>query len=89
MCVCVCVHACVHACVRVCVHACRLVNSHECMCMGGSGTVLAIAGFQHPVSERNKNGAEMHFVCDFSDFRIQTIILSHPCMCVVTMFSNS
>ena len=29
--------------------------------------------------ESNKNGVEIHFECDFSLFRIQTLTFSHPC----------
>ena len=36
-----------------------------------------ISGFRY-LSERNKTGVEMHFECDFSPFRIQTLTRSHP-----------
>ena len=34
------------------------------------------------ISESNKNGFEMHFQCDFSPFRVQTLTWSHPCYTV-------
>ena len=36
-----------------------------------------ISGFQF--SESSKNSVEMHFECDFSPFRIQTLTQSYPC----------
>ena len=44
------------------------------------GTFEATVGFQDSdfFSESNKNGVEMHFECDFSLFRIQTLTQSHP-----------
>ena len=44
------------------------------------GTFRATVGFQDSdfFSESNKNGVEMHFECDFSLFRIQTLTQSHP-----------
>ena len=37
------------------------------------------------LSESNKNGGEMHFECDFSPFRIQTLTQSLPCCSLVVL----
>ena len=54
-----------------------------CGCMGGS--FQATSGFQDSrlyicvsLSETNKNGSEVHFECEFSLFRIQTLTWLHP-----------
>ena len=36
-----------------------------------------ILGFRY-LSESNKNGFEMHFECELSPYRIQTLTWSHP-----------
>ena len=47
------------------------------------GTFQAIARFQDSdLSDSNKNDVEMHFECDISLFRIQTLTQSHPVLCV-------
>ena len=57
-----------------------------CGCVGVGGWVglfhySPISGFRF-LSECNKNSAEVHFECEFSPSRIQTLTLSHPCVYV-------
>ena len=42
-----------------------------------------ISGFRS-LTECNKHGAGMHFECNFSPSRIQTLILSHPCCLLIS-----
>ena len=50
-----------------------------------NGTFQATAGFQDLdiFQKAVKKGFEMHFECEFSPFRIQTLTRSHPRICVV------
>ena len=52
--------------------------------MGGISGYSRISGFKiRFLSEGNKNGFEMHFECERSPFRIQTLAWSHPCILVI------
>ena len=69
-------------CVRpcVCVYMCVCVCVHVCDGWDFSG-YSQILGFRF-LSESIKNGAEMHFECDFSPFRIQMFNQSYLwCVC--------
>ena len=48
--------------------------------MGGDFSGYSrISRFRY-LSESNQNGVEMHFECDFSHFRIQSVNWPHPCL---------
>ena len=61
------------------VHICCGKQSKDAQCTGMGGTFPATARFQDSDLEGTKDGVQMHFGCDFSPFRIQTLTSSHLC----------
>ena len=52
------------------------------LCMGGTfhACYNGISGLRF----LSESSGEVHFECDISPFRIQTLIPSHPCVCMIT-----